>query len=684
MSEGEKRRKRVREKGRHRHCPPLILSPLLLLFSLSTAAAQVSDTLSVADVVVMTDSTVAADTTASAPSPASGPPVPLTTPDGPLRGVPITAVPVYTAALDPADLLGRAPGFFRYALGAPGWPDGLSLDGLGPTDHALALDGIPYTDLFTGRPREDLLPLETLDRFRKAPTLWGRPGALVATVRPYRFDAPVTELRYLPGQEGLQYVSVTHAQTRKPPRLVSDSEQRGRVTYLGHVAGRQSTGLIAGEALGGWHAFARMTLTRPRFAAELTELHVRHAHGARAGVAIPAAGPLTVLDPQAERQSEWNLLALTVRTRLSGEHSVGLSLWWARQHERYSQTRVDTLWAKGNQYGGRLRLALPIGGYEPDVHLSGWLDGKPWGQSNPYASADAQLSFHAHVQDSLRLGGWVLEPQSGVHYTNGHFAPTGSLRISRGRAFGALRYSATTPGRIAESGFTDVITGLESQRGSSVQSAEAGAAFHLGAFDLRVQAQAAETRRPLLLVQRGSAFQYAQLGQSLRHAQGVLSLTWRDRRPRGVYARSQLTAYHALDVARAENDEAQSLAQREGKALPALHGHAHGGFRALDLFEGALDLDLGVRVAAWTAFQGRAFVPVAALFALPDPAVTPEVPARGTVDLLMEARLREQARVFLAYENMLATRLYSEAYRVPLYPLPAHRLRFGVFWTLFN
>src|SRR5690606_33285230 len=90
----------------------------------------------------------------------------LVAPEAAEPGRPVTPVPALTPALDPADLLGSVPGAFVYHLGAPGWPHGLSLNGRAPEAHALTLDGRPYDDLFTGRPREDLLPLEVLDRLR--------------------------------------------------------------------------------------------------------------------------------------------------------------------------------------------------------------------------------------------------------------------------------------------------------------------------------------------------------------------------------------------------------------------------------------------------------------------------------------------------------------------------------------
>ena len=54
------------------------------------------------------------------------------------------------------------------------------------------------------------------------------------------------------------------------------------------------------------------------------------------------------------------------------------------------------------------------------------------------------------------------------------------------------------------------------------------------------------------------------------------------------------------------------------------------------------------------------------------------------LDLVVEARLQRRATLFLLYENVLATRTYDGVFIVPVYPFPAHRVRFGLFWTLFG
>ncbi len=52
--------------------------------------------------------------------------------------------------------------------------------------------------------------------------------------------------------------------------------------------------------------------------------------------------------------------------------------------------------------------------------------------------------------------------------------------------------------------------------------------------------------------------------------------------------------------------------------------------------------------------------------------------------LIAEARVRD-ATLFFVYENALSgTALMTGNLIVPVYPLPAQRFRFGVFWPIFG
>ena len=633
-------------------------------------------------VSAQTPDSLAADTLAA-------PLRPLVLAEGPAPDRLVGPIPALTPALGPADVLEAVPGAFRYNLGAPGWPDGLSLDGRAPNVHALTLGGLPFTDLFTGRPREDLLPLEVLDRFRMAEGRFGQPGAVVSTIRPFRAEAPLTELRYLPGQEGIQYIGATHTQTRRPPRLLRDAAGRGRLVVLGHVAGRQATGSYTGEDLSGWHALGRLTLMRPSFSAELTELHIRHTQGARSGL-VSTTGVFSdvfypthasVLDPEAERQSERNDLALTLRAPVVSDEPLTVAAYWTRQHEHYTLGgfTADTLQLRSNRFGGRVAQAFRTGPHGFLLRLDGWLDDAPWGRMNPMRSAEARTQFHATLRDTLTVAGWQVEAEGGAHAIGSDVFPTASLRVDGRGVFASIGYAGVVPGRIEAVGYADLVEEASGLNRSRTLSAEAGLRTSLGPFAMQLRGFASQMTNPRVLVaQADTVYAFQNATGSFQRLGGTLTLDWRPDAVRGVYASARATAHTLLD-------RDQTLVhRREADALPTVWGSVRLGFRALDVADGALDLDLAVQGNAWSTFQGRVFIPAVALFALADPTTTLNVPSRGTLDLLATAQLQERATLFLVYENALAQRLYDGAYIVPVYPLAAHRLRFGVAWTLFN
>ncbi|MDX1421160.1 MAG: hypothetical protein R3181_14440, partial [Rubricoccaceae bacterium] len=449
-----------------------------------------------------------------------------------------------------------------------------------------------------------------------------------------------------------------------------------------------ATGPLAGEALGGWQALVRVTVRRPGFTVALTEHHVSHTHGARSGLASPGPDPSAVfdplqaipLDPQAERLTERNDLSLLLRAPLLGAAPLTVEAFWTRQHARYTADGLDTLTAKGNRWGGRLAQPLRAGAHALLLRLDGWVDGASWGAGNPYPDAASRPHLHATLRDSVAVAGWAVEAEAGAHAAGGTVWPAASLRADRGGLFVAALHAAEAPARVVATGYADRVAALDGDADalSRTATAEAGLELSAGPFAVALRLQASQTDSPLVLVETGGAVRFERAEGPFRRAVGTLSLAWRGDAPRGLYGTASASAFRSL------NPDDSPLHSRAADALPAAWGHGRLGLRALDLFDGALDLDLAVRGRAWTAFGSRTFVPAPALFALPDPAASAPVPARGTLDLVAEAELQERARIFLVYENALATRLYDGATLVPVYPLPAHRLRFGVFWVLFN
>ncbi|MCH7974929.1 MAG: hypothetical protein IIC18_00025 [Bacteroidetes bacterium] len=604
----------------------------------------------------------------------------LVSPFGMETGRAFGVEPVKTPEADGLALLGLIPSAFLYDFGDTGWADGLSLNGRSPQRALLALDGIPFTDLFTERPQTELLPAAVLGRFRLEDTRFGRPGALNAFVRPFSGSTPITELKFETGQEGLQYVSVSHAQTRTPPGLLGGAS--GRLSMMGHVSGTQSDGLFTSGSLRAWQALGRISLSRPGFAATLTEFHAKHTIGARAGVLadFPAAynpSTATVLDPLAERETVRNDLALTIRVSLGSEPLMATA-FWTRQHERYTLTSLDTSLVRGNRFGGHLTLPLRSNGHHISLEMDGWWDDEAGGQMNPFAGIEARTQLHATLADLLSVSGWKLNAEAGVHSVGGDVFPSGSFRVEHSGAFVGLGFAGHVPGRVEMTGYAGRISGLAAATSERTTFGDAGFAQEMGSVDVQLRGFANLTTNPRALVDDGiGEAAFVDLAANLQRAGGSLTIAWRGDAQRGFYVRTSATAIAVL------NPDDSSLHRREADALPSVWANGRFGIRAVGLFGNNLDLDLAMRGRAWSAFRSRTFIPAAALFALPA-STSPDVPTSGVLDIVVEARLQRRATLFLLYENVLATRTYDGAFIVPVYPLPAHRVRFGLFWTLFG
>src|SRR5690606_38193041 len=426
-----------------------------------------------------------------------------------------------------------------------------------------------------------------------------------------------------------------------------------RWTVLAHVAGRSSTGAFGGGALGGWHGLGRITYARPGLTAVLTETHVRRSLGARTGLAPSGAfstvfNPLQalVLDGNAERATVRNDLALDLHAPLFGSAPLTASAYWTRQHERFTPVPGDTLEAKGNRFGGRLVQPIRAGRHGLALRLDGRLDGAPWGRQAPLAGAEARTQLHAALRDTVRLGGWRAEAEAGMHAVGDVVFPAGHVRVERSGFFAGVGYAGAEAGRIEAVGYGDLVLGTAEPNEERTFSAEAGWAFAVGALGVRLRAFGSEARNPRVLVARAdTAFAFVDADGPFRWVGGTLGLGWREAAPRGLYATASASTHALL------NADASALHRREADALPAVWGHGRLGFRALGLAGGRLDLDLALRGRAWSGFRSRVWVPAVALFALADPDAAVAVPARGTLDLVAEARFQERASVFLVYEN---------------------------------
>lgn len=640
---------------------------LLLLAILALgrpAAAQEADSLALAP----PDPSAADSSATEAPLPMG--------PAAPPPGAVVSAVPARTRSATAAEALASAPGAFLYDLGTPGAAHGLALGGLAPRRLGLALDGLPATDLFSGRPAWELLPAEVLGPLRLAPGRFGEPLGVEAGTRAFAAAVPVTELRYLTGPDALQFVSATHAQTRRPGFAGRD----GRLTALFHVAGRRAEGPIEASGVNGWRLLARAGLVRPRFALELSERHTRERAGAGGGVlpgADPFAGRPPVVSPRAERETIRNDLAATLRLRLVGGAPLTAAASWTAETFRYANPDLgpDTLAAVGRRYGLRLEQPLEAGAHRLVLRADAWADRLTGGNA---LGGGTEGALHLAIVDSLALGGLDIGLAAGWHRAPGAAFPTASAGAERQLGATRLRlgarYAGAAPARMEREGFGGVLRIANPAGTERTLAAEAALEAALGPFDLAAEARWLRQEDPrVLLAGADSVAAFETVAGAFGRIVGALGLGWRERASRGFHLRVRGNVHRFL------NPDASPVHRREAGALPEAWGTARLGWRARALFEGALDLDLAIEGRGWTAFRGRMLHAPTGLFALPPPGAA-GVPAGGTVGVLAEARLGRRALVFVSYANALGGRTYA----VPVHPLPGPGLRLGLFWVLVN
>jgi hypothetical protein len=677
---------------------------VLLLVATSTAGsalAQVpADTLGVpADTVLVeppqlpspvpADTVVAtrADTVVVAPGeperarPAR-PVVPL---PAPIPGPALTGVPARLAAFGLTELLREHPGAFLYELGVTGAPHGLSFGGLPPHRLALSLDGRPADDLFTGRPAFERLPEDLLAPLVRDPARFDGTDGVQAQMRAFQAAVPITEIRYRTGPDGLRFVGVTHAQTRRPAFVQRLGGDRARLVALAHVGGEAAQGQYTNAGVEGWQLVARVGLALPTLAIEVTERHHRRTEGAWGGVLPEAPSPFAlnapVVDPTAERTTVQNDLSATVHVPvLETADPLAVTAYWTASTHRH--TAPDTLTeASADRVGLHVRQTIRVGVHRLTARLDAWGGRHRGGLAFAVVPSPYPFEAHVAVEDSVVLAGVELVATTGfrVGDTAGPTLrldarlPLGPVALRAGARHGGVRLSPAE-----RLGFGPRVL-AEPVAAERLSALTAGLDAAVGPFSARADVEASVQDRPReLLVDAAGMGRFVSADGSFRRVTASLGLGFRDTGARGVYATAQATAYRFLNAGDSD------LHRRAAEALPELWGSGRLGVRAPRMFGGSLDADLYVRARGWPAFRGRVLHAPTALFGLPEGPM-PTVPARAVLDAVFQGGLGGgRATVFVAYENALAGVAYPGVYVVPVYPLARPALRVGLFWLLPN
>lgn len=656
------------------------LAAALLATAAASASAQTPDSTAAPAGPVPTPTPAAELATDS-----TGLPRPAVAPFGPAPGRPLTPVPAVTAALDPEALLAEQPGVFGYRLGAPGRVGGVSLDALAPEAPALLLDGRPLDDLFTGAPRLDLLPYAATGPLRIDDARLGRAASFTASVRPFRLAVPVTELRYWGGQDGIQHVSATHAQTRKAPAALGGGSDDSRLTLTGHVASRGAEGALAGADLRHLDALGRALLTRPGAAVEIGVIHTDRRVGARDGVTAASYAGLfelataDVVRPEAERRTlrteAW------ARTRLAlGTEPLEIGASYTVQRLIYTPDGADTLRVNGRRLAGSLRQPLQVGRHALALRLDAIHEPAPGLGLGPLSGAGARLRLHASATDSLRLGPLAATATAGFNRVGDESFPSAAVRVETGPMFAGVRYGGRARSRVEAAGLADRIEPDATTAGERTLAADLGAEVRGGPWRLALRAFGhVQTDLRVLVAQGDGTLAVATVPEAVRQGGVVGAVGWRERARRGVYVRTEATARALLQP---DSD----LADRLDAALPRAWGTLRLGVRAENVGDGVIDLDLAVVGSGWTAFRSRWAEPATGLLALPEPGTEfgIEIPAQVALGLEATATFSAQASLFLRYDNALGERLTDGVLLTQGEPTPAHVLRFGVFWAMLN
>ncbi len=584
-----------------------------------------------------------------------------------------------------AELIASAPGSFTYLFDRPGWPDGWSPFGLSPNTRPLSLGEIPFTNIFTGRPAWDLIPLPLVAPPRLDPV-----GASVrARLRSYEGAPPRTEATYWRDGEGLQSIDVAHVQHRRR----SLWGRPGLLQALGAYGGRATSIPYPGSDLTrGRRSILRVRYAQRAWSAEVLYMSQRRRVGAHGGVVIRPSDPNAIYQsdiaevalPEAERRIARNDLAGVLRARWFSTGVTSAALYHSTETFRHHDA-LDTLGVRSMRTGLHIRQPLLRAPRRRlAVRVAAWSE-----HVTPRASfqeiAQRRFALQAHVSDSLRLGRggvegtgprWILRPEAGwfFHRSGG---PSGAVRLARRGTRTALRMSVST-----DKPRTAVLyhTGFAALRGQRDAAPGRTVAMHIEGsvqatpFVVTLGAFGRQAGHPVDLFVEGDDVVVATARSPLRQAALYADIGWRCSARRGFYAMARPTVAYIAEPGDAP------LHARRADTLPRWFARARLGARYM-LFEGDLRFDLYAEGMAWSSFRSRSLHAPSGLLAVPE-ASSLLLDASNTVNIVAEVRVRT-ARLFFVYDHLPAgASLIPGTMLAPVYPLPAGRFRFGVHWPI--
>ncbi len=660
-----------------------------------------------------------------------------------------TDVPSSTlsAFSDPTHTVSESLGGFTYDFSIPGWPSGWTIQGLSPNILGVVGGRTSYDDLFSGRPRYDLVPTQ----LHTAPQLSHAPGRSAVEAhfgsRPFLSPEPLTEGTYWSSNRGLKSVRIVHAQQRiwqrlpdaasggaslldapgtPPDSLAQDDVAPDTSTVVAPtetIPPSLSPPVVAnmlfsyhGIAATGEYPGSKVARGRQlaiQFAVERGPLRVgvaesfnRRSVGAHGGVNPPVFLRLgaSVRDASAVRETRRNDLTLFGSYELAQFRPLEVALTWSTATERYTTT-ADTIEARSRRIAWDiaqpivvrrdtkipLTASVIVRGARDAIASTRGFGGLPASSLIDTTTDATAGAWFAGLGGDVQVGTSLsARVSAGVENAFGRgiatgTGPAGSAEIIVDVA--PLSFQASLATTLDRARLVHA-TGYGEYLSSAVREVDAGRTT-TGALTSAVQWRTVRLSLTGFATRSADAIDFfatdvpdsvavMQVPGTSRTVGASAELNWRADAAKGVYLNARGTLMGRPSTPDGLGGTT-AVAWRE--VIPDWHVAGQVGFRR-SMFEGDLIGDFALRARAWPAFGGRDLHPQTGLLVVPAASSNSRVPASGTLDFVVEAKVRV-ATLWVAFENFLSgTQALEGNLLVPGYPLEEQRLRFGVNWPI--
>ena len=340
----------------------------------------------------------------------------------------------------------------------------------------------------------------------------------------------------------------------------------------------------------------------------------------------------------------------------------------------------DTLQARTSRLGYRLAQGIGVGKNEVTLSLEGWTEklrndsGALPDSLNPTRSA-LNLSLSARMP----LGPAELVVEPALFNNEAESFAGGRTRLSFERSwlnlFAEASYTGQKRSWLQSYGWGDTVGPIGDSPKSRATNLRAGLSLKGGPFSVDLTGFINTTSDYTDFFANDSA-------DSISVQVFPSDVTWtgfsaevglRKHARRGFYLTVTPAVFQLQDPT-ASTEHSTLLG-----SLPEIFVRGRLGMR-YKIFQSDLDFDLYTQVRLWDSFQSRTLHPQTGILAL-RPIGSRPVDESIAMDVVLEAKIRT-ATLFLSFDNVLSSSVFTGNLIVPDYPLPAQRFRFGVYWPI--